>query len=62
MARPVKTKGLFKAYTPFTPEELKKIDQWGFKRSIRNRADVIRILVIRGLADTDSRRKPSDEA
>jgi hypothetical protein len=47
---------LFKAYTPFLPEELDRIERWGFTNLIRNRGDAIRVLVRKGLeADNASR-------
>jgi hypothetical protein len=47
---------LFKAYTPFLPEELDKIERWGLTNLIRNRGDAVRILVRKGLeADNASR-------
>lgn len=30
-------KRAFKAYTPFSQEEIKLIDRWGFAKQIRNR-------------------------
>lgn len=36
--------------TPMTQAELDAVDEWGFTRKIRNRTDVIRELVRRGLA------------
>jgi hypothetical protein len=47
---------LFKAYTPFFPEELEMIQRWGFANFIRNRGDAVRALVRKGLeADNASR-------
>ena len=47
---------LFKAYTPFLPEELDRIERWGLTNLIRNRGDAVRILVRKGLeADNASR-------
>jgi hypothetical protein len=48
---------LFKAYTPFLPEELDMIERWGFANLIRNRGDAVRILVRKGLeADNNAGR------
>jgi len=47
---------LFKAYTPFLPEELDRIEQWGFANFIRNRGDAVRILVRKGLEADDAGR------
>jgi len=47
---------LFKAYTPFLPQELDEIERWSFANLIRNRGDAIRVLVKKGLqADSVSR-------
>lgn len=35
--------------TPFTESELEKIDDWGFARRIRNRSDIVRELVLKGI-------------
>ena len=49
-------KRAFKAYTPFSQEEIKLIDRWGFARQIRNRADAVRSLVKKALASEGIRR------
>jgi hypothetical protein len=43
-------KRAFKAYTPFSPDEIELIDRWGFAKHIRNRADAVRFLVMKALA------------
>jgi hypothetical protein len=40
-------KGAFKAYTPFLPKELERIERWRFAKSIRSRADAVRALVMK---------------
>jgi hypothetical protein len=45
-----------KAYTPFSREEIELIDRWGFAKHIRNRADVVRSLVMKALASEGIRR------
>jgi hypothetical protein len=46
----------FKAYTPFSREEIELIDRWGFAKHIRNRADAVRSLVMKALASEGIRR------
>lgn len=38
--------------TTFTDDELVAMDEWGFSRKIRNRSEVIRQLVRKGLETT----------
>lgn len=38
--------------TTFTDDELTAMDEWGFSRKIRNRSEVIRQLVRKGLETT----------
>jgi len=45
----------FKAYTPFFDHELKQIDDWGFSNRIRARAEAIRTLVLKALANEEAR-------
>jgi hypothetical protein len=40
---------IHRAYTPFDDVELDRIDRWGFTQHIRNRADVVRALVMKAL-------------
>jgi hypothetical protein len=47
--RTLRRKGVFKMYTPFTPDEIELIDSWGFAQHIRARADVVRALVMKAL-------------
>lgn len=49
-------KQTFKAYTPFSPDELELIDRWGFAKHIRNRADAVRSLVRKALTSEGIRR------
>jgi hypothetical protein len=49
-------KKAFKAYTPFSQEEIELIDRWGFAKQIRNRADAVRSLVKKALASEGIRR------
>jgi hypothetical protein len=53
---PEAPKRAFKAYTPFSPDEIELIDQWGFAKHIRNRADAVRSLVMKALASEGIRR------
>jgi hypothetical protein len=53
-----KPKGAFKAYTPFLPKELERIERWRFAKRIRSRADAVRALVMKGLASEGVRRRP----
>ena len=53
---PEAPKRVFKAYTPFAPDEIVLIDQWGFAKHIRNRADAVRSLVMKALASEGIRR------
>jgi hypothetical protein len=59
---PKARKGVFKAYTPFTPDELEKIDKWGFARRMRNRADVVRALVMTNPSLLNATKKEDVEA
>jgi hypothetical protein len=54
---PEAPKQTFKAYTPFSPKEIELIDRWGFAKHIRNRADVVRSLVMKALASEGIRRE-----
>jgi len=45
----VETKRPFKAYTPFSDDELEQIDEWRFAQHIANRSAAVRRLVLRGL-------------
>jgi hypothetical protein len=49
-------KRVFKAYTPFSLDELELIDRWGFAMHSRNRADAVRSLVMKALASEGVRR------
>ena len=49
-------KRAFKAYTPFSLDELELIDRWGFAKHIRNRTDAVRSLVRKALASEGIRR------
>lgn len=55
---PEAPKRAFKAYTPFSPAEIKLIDRWGFGKHIRNRADAVRSLVMMALASEGIRQGP----
>jgi hypothetical protein len=54
---PQAPKRVFKAYTPFSLDEIERIDRWGFSKHIRNRADAVRSLVIKGLTSEGIRRE-----
>jgi hypothetical protein len=43
-----------KAYTPFSPDEIELIDQWGFAKHIRDRSEAVRMLVLKALASERS--------
>jgi hypothetical protein len=47
--RAAKRSLIHRAYTPFDDVELDRIDRWGFPQRIRNRADVVRTLVMKAL-------------
>jgi hypothetical protein len=47
----------FKAYTPFSRDEIRLIDRWGFATHICNRADAVRSLVMKALASEGIRRE-----
>jgi hypothetical protein len=51
-----KRRRVFKAYTPFFPEELEMIQRWGFANFIRNRGDAVRALVRKGLESENASR------
>jgi hypothetical protein len=51
-----KRRRVFKAYTPFFPEELEMIQRWGFANFIRNRGDAVRALVRKGLESENAGR------
>jgi hypothetical protein len=53
---PEQPKRAFKAYTPFSLDEIELIDRWGFANLIRNRADAVRSLVMKALASEGVRR------
>jgi hypothetical protein len=53
---PKAKKGLFKAYTPFTPDEIEQIDDWRFANRIPDRADAVRALVSKALKSEPMRR------
>jgi len=53
---PHSPKRAFKAYTPFSLDEIEQIDRWGFAKHIRNRADAVRSLVRKALASEGIRR------
>lgn len=42
--------------TPFTDDELYRIDDWGFSRRIRDRSQMVRELVFAGLAATENEK------
>ena len=48
---PSPKKGVYKAYTPFSPTELEQIDNWGFAARMRTRSDVVRALVMKALSE-----------
>jgi hypothetical protein len=48
--RPRDTANSTRIYIPFAPDELNEIDQWGFAKHIRARAQAIRLLVFKALA------------
>ncbi len=47
-------KRVFKAYTPFSPDEMELIDRWGFAKHIRDRSEAVRMLVLKALASERS--------
>jgi hypothetical protein len=47
----------FKAYTPFFPRELERIERWRFAKRIGSRAEAVRALVMRGLASEGVQRQ-----
>jgi hypothetical protein len=51
-------RGLRRIYTPFNPDELAKIDAWGFDRRIRDRSEAIRSLVLERLANKNRETSP----
>ena len=52
-----------RGYTPFTDEELERIDEWGFGQKIRERAQLLRAFAFKGLeADRDHRRSAQPES
>ncbi len=46
-----------RVYVPFVDEELERIDDWGFANRIRERAETLRRLVLKGLEAEAAKRQ-----